>query len=68
MAPLFVELHEILVNPFFQPVEVLLDGSTTLQCISQSSQFGVIRKLAEGTLYLIIQIIGEDFEQDCNQY
>ncbi|KAF1440525.1 Zinc finger RNA-binding protein, partial [Pygoscelis papua] len=34
-----VELHEIPIGPFLQPVEVPLDGSTTLWHISHSSQF-----------------------------
>ena len=63
-----VELHEVPASPFLQPVEVPLDGSTTLWPISQSSQFCVICKLAEGTLWPIIQIINEDVEQDWTQY
>ena len=34
-----IALHEVLVSPFLQPVEVPLDGSTALQCISHSSLF-----------------------------
>ena len=56
LALAFVELHEVPVSPFLQLVEVTLHGSTTLWCISDSSQF-VISKLAEGILCLIIQII-----------
>jgi len=35
----FVELHEIPVGPFLQPVEVPLDGSTTSWSMNSSSQF-----------------------------
>ncbi|KAK4831783.1 hypothetical protein QYF61_019096, partial [Mycteria americana] len=45
-----VELHEVPASPFLQPVQVPLDGSTTLWCISHSSQCGVICKLAERQL------------------
>ena len=60
-----VELHEVSVNPVLLPVEVILDVSTILWHISHSSQFGVICKLAEGTLCFLIQIINE---QDWTQY
>lgn len=39
------ELHEVSVIPFLQPFVVLLDGSTTLWCISHSSQFGLSANL-----------------------
>ncbi|KAK4824875.1 hypothetical protein QYF61_021082 [Mycteria americana] len=64
----FAELHVVPVRPFPQPVKVPQDGSTILWCISHSSQFAVISKLAEGTLCSIIQIINEDVEQDWMQY
>ncbi|KAK4809169.1 hypothetical protein QYF61_006427 [Mycteria americana] len=38
-ALLLVELHEVPLSLFLQPVEVPLDGSTTLWCISHPSQF-----------------------------
>ncbi|KAK4818982.1 LOW QUALITY PROTEIN: hypothetical protein QYF61_022649 [Mycteria americana] len=68
LALLLVEVHEVPVSPFLQPVEVPLDGSMTLWCISHSSQFGVIRQLAEGTLCPIIHVTTEDAEQDWTQY
>jgi len=49
-AHLFVELHEVLVSAFLQPVPVPVDGSTALWCISHLSQFCVICKPGEGTL------------------
>ncbi|KAK4826285.1 hypothetical protein QYF61_007132 [Mycteria americana] len=63
-----VELYEVPVSPFLQPVQVPLDGSTTLWHISHSPQFCVICKRAEGTLCPIIQIINEDVKQDCTRY
>lgn len=36
---LFIELHEVVLSLFLQLVKVPLDGSTTLRCISYSSQF-----------------------------
>ncbi|KAK4825521.1 hypothetical protein QYF61_000034 [Mycteria americana] len=50
------------------PVQVPLDGSTTLWCINHSSEFGVISKLAEDTLCPIIHIMNEDVKQDWTQY
>ena len=38
-ALLLVEPHEVPVSPFLQPVQVPLDGSPTLWCVSRSSQF-----------------------------
>ena len=58
-----VELLEVPVNPFVQPAEVPLDGSTTLWCISHFSQFCIISELAEGMLCPIIQIVNEDVKQ-----
>ena len=63
-----VGLREIPFGPFLQPVEGLLEGSTTLRHISQSSQFDVVCKLAESTLCPIIQTFNEDVEQDWTQY
>ena len=58
---LLIGLHEIPVNIFLQPVEISLDGSSSVcHIISHSSQFGVINKLAEGTVCPIIQVINED--------
>jgi len=47
-----VEPHHVPLRPTFQPVQVTLNGSTAFWCIHHSSQFGVISKLAEGTLIL----------------
>ncbi|KAK4833070.1 hypothetical protein QYF61_027732 [Mycteria americana] len=63
-ALLLVEFREVSVIPFLQPVEVLLDGSMTLWCISCSAQFCITSKIIEGTLCPIIKIINEDVEQD----
>ena len=60
----FAELYNIPVSSFLQPVKVLLNGSLTLWCISHSSQFCVISKLAEGTLCPIIQTVNEDVEKN----
>ena len=56
---LHVGHHEVPVSPFLQPVDVCLHGSTTLWCISHSCQFGVICRLAEGTLCPVIQIVND---------
>jgi len=52
VALLHVDLHEVPVSPFPQPVEVSLGGSTTPWFISHSSLFGIICRLADGKLYI----------------
>jgi len=52
----FVDLHEVPISPFLQPLQVLLDGSATPWHISYSLQFCVNGKLAEGTPYPIIHM------------
>lgn len=63
-----IELCEILVGLFLQPVKVPLNGGTSLWCISQYSQFFIICKLAEGALSPIIQVINGDVKQCGPQY
>lgn len=58
-----VELHEIHVSPFIQPVKVPLKGSTTLWCVSHSSQFHIIYELAVSALCPSLWVINEDVEQ-----
>lgn len=60
IAFLLDELNEIPLCPILQFVQVLLKGSTTLRCISHTSQFCVICKLAEASLCLSVQVINED--------
>ncbi|PKU43642.1 nipped-b-like protein [Limosa lapponica baueri] len=54
-------LIEPLLCPALQPVQVMLDGS-------QSSQFGIISELAEGTLCSLIQVIDKYVEQNWTKY
>ena len=56
----FVELHEVPVSLFLQPVEVPLNGSMILWWISCSSQVCIVCKLAKGALCPIVQIINQD--------
>jgi len=63
----FVEPHQVPLCPTLQPVQVMLNGSTAFWYTQNSSQFGVISKLAEGTLCPFIQVIDE-VEQDWAQY
>lgn len=49
----FIEVPEVPVSSFFQPIDVLQDGSATLWWTSHSSKL-CIGKPAEGTLCLII--------------
>lgn len=43
-------------------------GRMIIWPVNHSSQFCIVYRLAEGTFYLIIQIVGEDVEQYWNQY
>jgi len=67
-ALLLVELHDVPVSLFLQPVKVSLVWSMTLWCISRSFQSCVISKLVEGTLCPIVQIMNKDVKQDWIQY
>lgn len=58
-AHLLAELHETFVSPPLQPVQVPLDGSTTLWHFRSSSQFLITCKLAKGTLCPTIQVIND---------
>lgn len=53
---LFAVLHEIPFSPFFQPVEIPLNISTTLWFINCFSEFFLSSKLAENVFCLIIQL------------
>ena len=55
-----VKRHQAPPCPTLQSVQVLLNGSTTFRCVSQSSQLCIISKFAEGALYFFIQVIDED--------
>ena len=67
LALALVELHQVPLHPTLQPVQVSLNGSTALQCISHLSQFCVISELAEGTLCPFIQV-NDEVEQDWAAY
>jgi len=62
-----VEPHQVPLHPTLQPVQVSLNGSAACWCIHHSSQFSIIRKLAEGALQFFIQVIDEEVEQDWAQ-
>lgn len=57
-----VQLHLDPFRPALKPIQVLLNGSTELWCISHFARFCIISKLAEGIPYLFFQVIGEDAE------
>ena len=56
----FVELYEVPVGPFLQPVS---NGSTSVWSISHSFQFCIMYKLAEGAVCPNIQVINEEVKQ-----
>lgn len=45
-----LELHEVLVSPFLQPVQAPLGGFPFLQCIDCTTQLGVVCKVTKGAL------------------
>lgn len=68
-----VEAHEVSVSPCLQPVEVPLDGSTTLWHINPSSQLSAISRVAESTRsaphhHHPSRSLMKMFVQDCNQH
>ncbi|PKU46224.1 hypothetical protein llap_3448 [Limosa lapponica baueri] len=63
-----VEFHQVPLCPTLQPVQVSLYGSTAFSCVSHSSQFRIINKLAEGPFHLFIQVIDEYIEEAWTQY
>lgn len=58
----FVDLHQICAGPSLQPVEVSLNGSTTVWCLSHSSQVCIVA-LAERAVCPIVQVINGDVKQ-----
>jgi len=41
-----VELHEVCTGPPLKPAKVTLDGIPSLQCVSHTTQLGVVSKVA----------------------
>ncbi|KAK4814102.1 hypothetical protein QYF61_008197 [Mycteria americana] len=62
-----VKPHTIGLGPCIQPVQIPLQSLPTLKQIDTAAQFGVVCKLAEGTLNPLIQIIDKDIKQDWPQ-
>jgi len=56
------ELQEVLVGSFLRPIKAPVNGSRCSWCISCSSQFRILCKLAEGALRPITQVINKDVE------
>ena len=66
--PLLTVSCEMPVCSFRQPVDIPLNSSTAICCISHSSWFCVNCKATEGALSPIIQVINEDATQDWSHY
>ena len=52
------------MGPLLQPAQVPLDGFPSLQCIDCTTQLGVIHKLAENVLDIIIYVIDKNDKDD----
>ncbi|KAK4814181.1 hypothetical protein QYF61_011904 [Mycteria americana] len=63
-----VEPHTIGLSPLIQPVHIPLQSLPTLKQINTPTQLGVVCKLTEGALDLLVQIIDKDIKQDWPQY
>ncbi|GAB0205260.1 hypothetical protein GRJ2_002991600 [Grus japonensis] len=63
-----VELHGVHIGPPLNPVRVPLDGIPSLQCVSCTTQLGVVGKLAEGALSPTVHVTDKDVEQCRSQY
>lgn len=59
-ACVLYEFHKTPVSPFLQPIYVLLEGGPALEHLNWCSQFGVIYRLDENTLWCLLQISGKD--------
>jgi len=55
-----VELHEVHTGPPLKPVQVALDGITSLQSVDRTTQLGVISKLAEDALHPTVHVADMD--------
>lgn len=64
----FIELCEIVLSPFLQPVQVPLIGSTILGSANPSSQLYIICRLGEGVLCPSVPVISKGFNQHWFQY
>ncbi|PKU47931.1 hypothetical protein llap_1781 [Limosa lapponica baueri] len=56
------------LSPSIQPVQIPLQGLSTLQQVDTPTQLGVICKFAEGALDPLVQIIDKDVEENLPQY
>ncbi|PKU44723.1 hypothetical protein llap_4997 [Limosa lapponica baueri] len=61
--------HEVHIGPLLEPAQITLDGILSLRCVNNSTQLGVICKLAEGalnpsmSLSFYVYVIDEDIKQ-----
>ncbi|PKU41106.1 hypothetical protein llap_8596 [Limosa lapponica baueri] len=53
----FVELHEVPLCTFLHPVEITLNGNTTIHCINNSFQFCIITKLKAHSILSSISLM-----------
>ena len=63
-----VEPHEVHTSPPLKPAKVPLDGIPSLQCVSHTTQLGVLYKVSKGALDPTVHVIDEDVEQYWFQY
>jgi len=62
-AHVFVETYEVHLGLLFKPVQVSLDGISSLGHVSCSPQLGVIHKVAESALDSTVNVIYEDVKE-----
>ena len=63
----FVESHEAYLGPPLKPVWISLDGILSLRHVDNTTQLGVIHKLAEGALNPTVHSTDEDIKEHQTQ-
>lgn len=57
-----IEFHEVCMSPLLKPIQVPLDGTSSLQCVSHITQFGVVSRLADGAFSLTVLVTNKDIK------
>ncbi|PKU45373.1 hypothetical protein llap_4317 [Limosa lapponica baueri] len=63
-----IEFHEIYTGLCLKPLQDPLDGIPSLQCVENTTELGVIGKLAESALNPTVRVINKDVKQHQSEY
>ena len=64
----FVEPHEVLLGPLLEPIQVSLDGISSIGCVNHTPQLGVTHKLAESRISPTVYVFDEDIQEYLSKY